>query len=94
MPCCPAGAVQAQGLVHLMGGVGFVHQAVRVHNVVLAAHGPYTAAGAANVLGVPVSGEGRCPQGRARAALLCKPLKIELSCAIGPRAQHWLQKHP
>ena len=47
--------VQAQGLVHLMGGVGFVHQAVRAHSVVLAAHGPYTAAGAASVLGVPVS---------------------------------------
>ena len=47
--------LQAQGLVHLMGGVGFVHQAVRAHSVVLAAHGPYTAAGAASVLGVPVS---------------------------------------
>lgn len=47
---------EAQGLVHLMGGnPSFVHQAVRAHNVVLAAHGPYTAVGVANVLGIPVT---------------------------------------
>lgn len=55
-PTPPPSFPQAQGLVQLMGGSPrFVHQAVRAHNVLLAAHGPYTAAGAASVLGVPIT---------------------------------------
>ncbi len=46
---------QAQGLVALLGGVEALAAAVRTHDVVLAAHGPYTAAGAAAVTGLPVT---------------------------------------
>eukprot|EP00879_Flechtneria_rotunda_P033499 GHRR01037111.1.p1 GENE.GHRR01037111.1~~GHRR01037111.1.p1 ORF type:complete len:233 (+),score=82.37 GHRR01037111.1:216-914(+) len=47
-------AAEAQGLCHLMGGKEALTSAVRAHGIVLAAHGPYTAAGAADVLGLPV----------------------------------------
>jgi hypothetical protein len=47
-------SVQAQGLCLLMGGKGAVVSAVQQHCTVLAAHGPYTAAGAGDVLGLPV----------------------------------------
>lgn len=50
----PAPAPQAQGLCRLMGGRGALAAAVERHGVVLAAHGPYTAAGASEVLGLPV----------------------------------------
>lgn len=46
--------LQAQGLCHLVGGRDCLVSAVQQHGVVLAAHGPYTAAGAADVLGLPV----------------------------------------
>lgn len=49
-PCC----VQAQGLCQLMGGRDVLVGAVQQHRTVLAAHGPYTAAGASDVLGLPV----------------------------------------
>jgi hypothetical protein len=45
---------QAQGLCRLMGGRDALAAAVRAHGVVLAAHGPYTAAGAGDVIGMPV----------------------------------------
>ncbi|KAF8063700.1 hemD [Scenedesmus sp. PABB004] len=45
---------EAQGLCLLMGGRDALAAAVRERGVVLAAHGPYTAAGAAEVLGLPV----------------------------------------
>jgi hypothetical protein len=47
---CP----QAQGLCHLVGGKKRLVSAVQQHGILLAAHGPYTAAGAADVLGLPV----------------------------------------
>ena len=37
-----------------MGGAEVIAEAVREHGVVLAAHGPYSAAGASEVLGCPV----------------------------------------
>jgi hypothetical protein len=37
-----------------MGGREALADAVRRHGVLLAAHGPYTAAGASEVLGLPV----------------------------------------
>ena len=43
--------MQAQGLAKAFGSLDIVLQAVRKHNVVLAAHGPYTAEGAGRVLG-------------------------------------------
>jgi hypothetical protein len=59
--CCCAAAVvlvllgvQAQGLCQLLGGREALVGAIQQHGVVLAAHGPYTAAGASEVLGVPV----------------------------------------
>lgn len=45
---------EAQGLCRLMGGRGALAAAVERRGVLLAAHGPYTAAGAAEVVGVPV----------------------------------------
>ncbi|KAG2434103.1 hypothetical protein HXX76_007830 [Chlamydomonas incerta] len=45
---------EAQGLLQLMGGDQAFRRAVAAHGVALAAHGPYTAAGAAAVLGLPV----------------------------------------
>uniref|UniRef100_A0A061RTR8 Uncharacterized protein n=1 Tax=Tetraselmis sp. GSL018 TaxID=582737 RepID=A0A061RTR8_9CHLO len=45
---------QAQGLVRAMGGTEGIKAAVREKGVVLAAHGPFTAAGASAVLGVSV----------------------------------------
>ena len=45
---------QAQGFVQIMGGADVVQTAVQQHNIVLAAHGPYTAAGAGAVLGCNV----------------------------------------
>lgn len=59
--CCCSGCVrvcvcvlQAQGLCLLLGGKPAVVQAVQQHRIPLAAHGPYTAAGAGEVLGLPV----------------------------------------
>ncbi|KAG2453919.1 hypothetical protein HYH02_002122 [Chlamydomonas schloesseri] len=46
--------MHAQGLLQLMGGAEAFRGAVLQHGVTLAAHGPYTAAGAAAVLGLPV----------------------------------------
>jgi hypothetical protein len=46
--------LQAQGLSILFGGKEAVARAVQMHGVTLAAHGPYTAAGTADVLGLPV----------------------------------------
>ncbi|GBF89716.1 uroporphyrinogen-III synthase [Raphidocelis subcapitata] len=45
---------EAQGLCRLMGGRDALAAAVRRNRVALAAHGPYTAAGAGEVLGLPV----------------------------------------
>ncbi|KAF6261973.1 Uroporphyrinogen-III synthase HemD-domain-containing protein [Scenedesmus sp. NREL 46B-D3] len=45
---------EAQGLCLLMGGRQAVASAVQQHRTVLAAHGPYTAAGAGDVLGLAV----------------------------------------
>ncbi|WIA22644.1 hypothetical protein OEZ86_009619 [Tetradesmus obliquus] len=45
---------EAQGLCLLMDGKEAVVSAVQQHCTVLAAHGPYTAAGAGDVLGLPV----------------------------------------
>lgn len=47
-------ALQAQGLCILMGGREALTTAVQRHGIVLAAHGPYTAAGAGDVLGLRV----------------------------------------
>jgi hypothetical protein len=47
-------STQAQGLCRLMGGREALVRSVQRHGVVLAAHGPYTAAGAAEVVGLPV----------------------------------------
>lgn len=47
-------AAQAQGLCQPMGGRDALVGAVQQHGTVLAAHGPYTAAGASEVLGLPV----------------------------------------
>lgn len=52
---CLYDVVQAQGLSRLMGGADIVVEAVNEHDVVLAAHGPYSAAGASEVLGCPVN---------------------------------------
>lgn len=46
--------LQAQGLTRLMGGAEAIRDAVRDHSIILAAHGPYTAAGAGAVLGCNV----------------------------------------
>lgn len=46
--------LQAQGLVRLIGGAEVIAKAVQEHGIVLAAHGPYSAAGASEVLGCPV----------------------------------------
>ncbi|GMH40178.1 hypothetical protein BSKO_08082 [Bryopsis sp. KO-2023] len=46
---------EAQGLVQLMGSVDIIGQAVENHGVILAAHGPYTAKGAGEVLGMDIS---------------------------------------
>jgi hypothetical protein len=46
---------QAQGLAQAVGGAAVVRAAVEQHGTRLAAHGPYTAAGAAEVLGTPVT---------------------------------------
>uniref|UniRef100_A0A7S0WU85 Tetrapyrrole biosynthesis uroporphyrinogen III synthase domain-containing protein n=1 Tax=Chlamydomonas leiostraca TaxID=1034604 RepID=A0A7S0WU85_9CHLO len=45
---------EAQGLAAVFGGPAALAAAVSRHGITLAAHGPYTAAGAASVLGVPV----------------------------------------
>ncbi|KAK9830107.1 hypothetical protein WJX72_009827 [[Myrmecia] bisecta] len=45
---------EAQGLVHMLGGAGVVRAAVEQHGLLLAAHGPTTAAGVSAVLGLPV----------------------------------------
>lgn len=45
---------EAQGLCRLMGGRDALAAAAAHHNVILAAHGPYTAAGASEVIGAPV----------------------------------------
>lgn len=46
--------MQAQGLVRLMGGAEVIRKAVHEHGTVLAAHGPYSAAGASEILRCPV----------------------------------------
>lgn len=46
--------LQAQGLCLLVGGREVLVDLIQSHAVTLAAHGPYTASGAADVLGVPV----------------------------------------
>lgn len=47
--------VQAQGLLQAMGGdAAQLAEMVQAHGVLLAAHGPYTAAGVADTLGLPV----------------------------------------
>ena len=46
---------QAQGILQLLGGPEAVSSAIRQHNVLLAAHGPYTADGAGRLLGMPVT---------------------------------------
>lgn len=48
---------QAQGLCLLMadGDYGKLRQAIADNNVLLAAHGPYTAAGAGQLLGLPIT---------------------------------------
>eukprot|EP00951_Prasinocladus_malaysianus_P001140 scaffold7952_cov29-Prasinocladus_malaysianus.AAC.1 len=46
--------MQAQGLVYAFGGVEALASGVKANGVVLAAHGPYTAAGASEVLGMDV----------------------------------------
>lgn len=46
---------EAQGLCQLFGGKQALVEAIQQHGVVLAAHGPYTAAGASDVLGLPVT---------------------------------------
>ena len=43
--------LQAQGLKQIMGGAEAIRDAVHDHSIILAAHGPYTAAGAGVVLG-------------------------------------------
>ncbi len=45
---------EAQGLAAMLGGAARVRELVERGGVLLAAHGPYTAAGAAEVLGCPV----------------------------------------
>lgn len=49
-PC----VIQAQGLAGVVGGAEVIAKAVHEHSIVLAAHGPYSAAGASEVLGLPV----------------------------------------
>jgi hypothetical protein len=53
-PPAPPPTRQAQGLCRLMGGRDELAAAITRAGVVLAAHGPYTAAGASEVLGLPV----------------------------------------
>lgn len=43
--------LQAQGLKQIMDGAEAIRDAVHDHSIILAAHGPYTAAGAGAVLG-------------------------------------------
>lgn len=50
-----ASKAEAQGLCRLMGGREALVGAIREHGIVLAAHGPHTAVGASDTLGVPVS---------------------------------------
>jgi uroporphyrinogen-III synthase len=45
---------EAQGLVAMLGGAEVVREVVEQRGVILAAHGPYTAAGAGEVLGCAV----------------------------------------
>ena len=47
--------MQAQGLAHIMGGADVIKKAVKEHKVLLAAHGPYTADGASQVLQTSIS---------------------------------------
>lgn len=47
--------MQAQGLARLIGSTEVIAKAVDKHGIVLAAHGPYSAAGATEVLGCPVN---------------------------------------
>jgi hypothetical protein len=48
-------ALQAQGLIQAMGGLEALTKAITAHSVLLAAHGPYTAAGVSETLGLPVT---------------------------------------
>ena len=47
--------MHAQGLVHLMGGAQVIAEAVHQHGIILAAYGPYSAAGASETLNCPVN---------------------------------------
>ena len=46
--------MQAQGLLHHMGGREKFGAAVREHGILLAAHGPYTAEGAGQIFDMEV----------------------------------------
>lgn len=46
--------MQAQGLAHLMGSKETICQAVSSHGVIVSAHGPYTAKGAGDYLGLNI----------------------------------------
>eukprot|EP00803_Ostreobium_quekettii_P008293 evm.model.scf_988.2 EVM.evm.TU.scf_988.2 scf_988:33365-36781(+) len=46
---------EAQGLVHELGPLDDIQHAIRDHHILLAAHGPYTAAGVEGVLAIPVT---------------------------------------
>jgi hypothetical protein len=78
---------QAQGLCRLMGGAEALASAVRRHGVVLAAHGPYTAAGAAEVLGLPVPVVSKRYAHRGACSVLCTfaPYAV-VFCAREPHA--------
>lgn len=51
LPAYMNAMLQAQGLTQIMGGAQAIRDAVHDHSIILAAHGPYTAAGAGAVLG-------------------------------------------
>lgn len=46
--------MQAQGLLRLMGSADVIKNAMRDHDLLLVAHGPFTAAGVGDVLGCSV----------------------------------------
>ncbi|CAD7698650.1 unnamed protein product [Ostreobium quekettii] len=54
-PALVVPTVQAQGLVHELGPLDDIQHAIRDHHILLAAHGPYTAAGVEGVLAIPVT---------------------------------------
>ena len=50
----PCTFLQAQGLARLIGSTEAIAMSVYKHGIVLAAHGPYSASGASEVLGCPI----------------------------------------